>query len=58
MGKVYGQEDMHKLNPPVVKQPKENLGKAYNNDLNVTGLPPMVEDKEGNTTSKCPLSWN
>ena len=58
IGKLYNQEDMHKLNPPVVKQTKENLGKAYNDDLDVTGLPPMVEDKEGNTTSKRPLSCN
>ena len=51
-------EDIHKLNPPIVKQTKEYLEKAFNDDLNVTGLPPMVEEEVGDTTSKCPHSWS
>ena len=39
MGEFYMShcpEDMHKLNTPVVKQPKEYLEKEFNDDLNVT----------------------
>ena len=49
---------MHKLKPPVVKQTKEHLGKAFNDDLDVKGLPTMVENKEEDTTSKSSLSWS
>ena len=34
----YYQEDIHKLKPLIVKQTKESLKKAFNEDLNVEGL--------------------
>ena len=38
----YCPEDMYKLNPPAAKPTEEYLEEAFNDDLNVTGLPPMV----------------
>ena len=46
------QEGTHKLKPLIVKQTKESLEKAFNDDLNVKGLSILGESKEEDTTSK------
>ena len=56
--KSYCPEDMQKLNPPVVKQAKECLERAFKDDVNIKGLPPMVEKEESNPTSKHPPNWS
>ena len=50
----YCTEDMDKLKPPVVKQTKESLEIVVNDNLNITRLPPMVEEEESDSTSKHP----
>ena len=49
-------EGIYKLNPLAAKPTKEYLEEAFNDDLNITGLPPMVEEEEGDITPKRPPS--
>ena len=46
------QKGTHNLKPPMVKQTKDSLEKAFNDDLNVKGLSILGKSKEDDTTSK------
>ena len=41
-----------------MKQTKDYLEKVVNDNLNVTRLPPMVEEEESDSTSKHPSDWS